>query len=61
MVSEKVTPTVETTRYHFKVVSGTGAYTGASGTGTFTGTGPDEFVMPPNAPVTISLDTIRSK
>jgi hypothetical protein len=59
-VSEKVTPTVEITRYHYTVVSGTGAYTGASGTGTFTGTGPDGFVVPPNASATISLHTTRS-
>jgi hypothetical protein len=60
MVSEKVTPTVETTKYHFTVVSGTGAYTGASGTGTFTGAAPDGWVVPANAPVTIRLHTIRS-
>ncbi len=60
LVSEKVTPTVETTRYRYTVVSGTGAYTGASGTGTFTGTAPDGWVVPPNASVTISLHTTRS-
>lgn len=59
-VSEKVTPTVEITRYRYKVVSGTGAYTGASGTGTFTGSAPDGWTTPPNASVTISLHTTRS-
>ena len=59
-LSEKVTPTVEITRYHYTVVSGTGAYTGSSGTGIFTGTAPDGWTLPPNASVTIRLHTTRS-
>jgi hypothetical protein len=59
-LSEKVTPQVEITRYHYTVVSGTGVYTGASGTGIFTGTAPDGFVTPPHASVTINLHTTRS-